>query len=68
MRGHPATLDEFRGLFSESTDPRQWPHVATGVTYRRAIRVLAEHLGCEPTEDAVRVVVDQRDRSQYFRK
>ena len=26
----PATLDEFRGLFSESPDPRQWPHVATG--------------------------------------
>jgi hypothetical protein len=49
----PASLDEFRGLFSESPDPRQWPHVATAVTYRRAIRVLAEHLGCEPTEEAV---------------
>jgi uncharacterized protein len=40
-------------LFSESSDPRQWPHVATGVTYRRAIRLLAERLGCEATEDAV---------------
>ena len=29
LRAPPATLDEFRGLFSESTDPRQWPHVAT---------------------------------------
>ena len=47
------TLDEFRGLFTESPDPEQWPHVATGVTYRRAIRVLAEQLGCEPDERAV---------------
>jgi hypothetical protein len=46
-------LDEFRGLFSESEDPRQWPHVATGVTYLRAIRALADMLGCEPTEQAV---------------
>jgi hypothetical protein len=49
----PETLDEFRGLFSESEDPRQWPHVATGVTYLRAIRALAGVLGCEPTEEAV---------------
>ena len=53
LRAPPASLDEFRGLFSESTDPRQWPHVATGVTYRRAIAVLASHLGCEPDEEAV---------------
>jgi uncharacterized protein len=52
LRGRPS-LDEFRGLFSESPDPRQWPHVATGVTYRRAIRELAEFLGCEPVEEAV---------------
>jgi len=52
LRGQP-TLDEFRGLFSESPDPRQWPHVATGVTYRRAMRELAEFLECEPTEAAV---------------
>jgi uncharacterized protein len=49
----PATLDEFRGLFSESPDPRQWPHVATALTYRRALRELAELLGCEPSEAAV---------------
>ncbi len=49
----PATLDEFRGLFSESDDPRQWPHVATGLTYLRGIATLAALLGCEPTEDAV---------------
>jgi hypothetical protein len=47
------TLDEFRGMFSESPDARQWPHVANGVTYRRAIRELAELFGCEPTEGAV---------------
>ena len=49
----PATLDEFRGLFSESPDPRQWPHVATAITYRRAMRELAALLGCAATEDAV---------------
>jgi hypothetical protein len=53
LRAPPAGLDEFRGLFSESPDPRQWPHVATAVTYRRAIALLASHLGCEPTEQAV---------------
>jgi predicted TIM-barrel fold metal-dependent hydrolase len=53
LRQPPRSLDEFRGLFSESPDPRQWPHVATGVTYRRAIRELAEVFGCEPTEQAV---------------
>ncbi len=52
LRLSPRTLDEFRGLFSESDDPRQWPHVATS-TYRRAIRVLAAHLDTEPDERAV---------------
>jgi hypothetical protein len=49
----PRSLDELRGLFSESPDPRQWPHVATAVTYRRALPLLAAHLGCEPTEEAL---------------
>jgi uncharacterized protein len=49
----PPTLDGFRGLFSESADPRQWPHVATSVTYRRAIGELARLLGCEATEEGV---------------
>jgi hypothetical protein len=53
LRAPPATLDEFRGLFSESPDPRQWPHVATGVTYRRALHVLAAHLGCDADEGTV---------------
>jgi uncharacterized protein len=53
LRAHPSSLDEFRGLFSESADPRQWPHIANGLTYRRAIATLAHSFGCEPTEDAV---------------
>jgi predicted TIM-barrel fold metal-dependent hydrolase len=64
LRAPPSTLDEFRGLFSESTDPRQWPHVATGVMYQRAIGVLAQHLDCEPTEGAVferRLATDPRE-------
>jgi len=52
LRGRP-TLDEFRGMFSESPDPRQWPHVATGLTYRRAMRELASFFRLEPTEAAV---------------
>jgi hypothetical protein len=47
------TLDEFRGMFSESPDPAQWPHIATGITYRRAMRELGAFLGCEPGEDGV---------------
>ena len=52
LRATPS-LDEFRGLLSESDDPRQWPHIATSVTYRRAIRVLAAFFAVEPTERAV---------------
>ena len=47
------TLDEFRGMFSESADPAQWPHVATGLTYRHAVRELAEHLRCPADEASV---------------
>jgi hypothetical protein len=69
MREPPATLDEFRGLFSESPDPRQWPHIASGVTYRRAIAAIAEHLGCEPDERAVyerRLAADPREYAASF--
>ena len=59
------SLDEFRGLFSESPDPRQWPHVATGVTYRRAIRELAAFFGCEPSEEAVYRYRLESDRDEY---
>jgi uncharacterized protein len=52
LRERPS-LDEFRGLFSESPDPRAWPHLATRLTYRRALPELADLFGCEPTEQAV---------------
>jgi uncharacterized protein len=64
LRAPPASLDEFRGLFSESPDPRQWPHVASGVMYRRAIGVLASHLRCRASEEAVyarRLATDPAD-------
>jgi uncharacterized protein len=61
----PHTLDEFRGLFSESDDPRQWPHVATALTYMRAIRDLAALLGCEPTEAAVYARRRASDPDEY---
>jgi uncharacterized protein len=53
LRAPPSDLDEFRGLFSESADPRQWPHVATTITYQRAVQLLARELGCEPREEAI---------------
>jgi uncharacterized protein len=59
------SLDEFRGLFSESPDPRQWPHVATGVTYRRAIEELAAFFDLEPTEAAVYEHRLGSDRDEY---
>jgi uncharacterized protein len=65
LRAPPRTLDEFRGLFSESPDPRQWPHVATGVTYRRAIAAIAAHLGSEPDERAVYERRLAADPSEY---
>jgi hypothetical protein len=65
LRTAPADLDEFRGLFSESADPRQWPHVATTVTYSRAINVLAPHLGCEAREAAVFERRVQADPAEY---
>ena len=58
------SLDEFRGRFSESADPRQWPHVAGGVTYRRAMGELAVFFGCEAVEAAVyehRLAADQAE-------
>ena len=65
LTGHPETLDEFRGLFSESTDPRQWPHVATSVSYRRAIIELSKELGCEPEERSVFELRRARSPEEY---
>jgi hypothetical protein len=38
LREPPADLHAFRGLFSESPDPAQWPHVASTVAYRDLLR------------------------------
>jgi hypothetical protein len=68
LRAHPS-LDEFRGLFSESADPRQWPHIATGITYRRAVREIADLFGIEPTEEAVyghRLGMEPRDYARLL--
>ncbi len=59
------SLDQFRGLLSESSDPRQWPHIATTVTYRRAIRTLAAFFALEPTEHAVHRYRLECDPSEY---
>jgi uncharacterized protein len=67
LRASPSTLDEFRGLFSESPDPRQWPHISTGMTYRRAIALLAEHFGLEANEDAVYEYRLAADPAEYAR-
>jgi uncharacterized protein len=68
LRAHPATIDEFRGLFSESPDPRQWPHIATGVTYRRAITALAEFFGLDDDERAVYEHRLSADPAEYARR
>jgi hypothetical protein len=65
LRAAPTDLDGFRGLFSESADPRQWPHVAATVTYHRAINVLAAHLGCQANEAAVFERRVQTDPAEY---
>lgn len=68
LREPPASIDDFRGLFSESPDPRQWPHVATGMTYRRAIAALAEHFGVDADEQAVYAHRLASDPAEYASK
>jgi uncharacterized protein len=67
LRAQPDTLDAFRGRFSESPDPRQWPHVAWAATYLRALPVLAAHLGCEATEEAVLAARNAVDPATFLR-
>jgi uncharacterized protein len=67
LRAQPS-LDEFRGLFSESSDPRQWPHIATGITYRRAVRELAELFGVEPSDEAVHAHRLATEPREYARR
>jgi uncharacterized protein len=55
-------------MFSESPDPRQWPHVATAVTYRRAMRELAGFLGCAASEEDVYEFRLGSDPAEYASK
>jgi len=55
-------------MFSESPDPRQWPHVATGITYRRALRELAGFFGCDASEQAVYEFRLASDPAEYASK
>jgi hypothetical protein len=64
----PGTLDEFRGLFSESPDPSQWPHHGTGVAYRAGIRALAELFDVEPSEEGVFAYRHATDPDEYARR
>src|SRR5437763_2241244 len=64
LRAAP-TLDEFRGLFSESGDPRQWPHVAHGLSYRNAMAELGAFFGVAAEEDAVYAFRSSSDREEY---
>jgi uncharacterized protein len=68
LREPPRTLDELRGLFSESPDPRQWRHIATGVTYRRAIRAVAAHLGCDADERTILALRQELDPVGYAQR
>jgi hypothetical protein len=65
LRAPPVDLNAFRGLFSESADPRQWPHVASTITYQRAIELLATQLGCEAREQAVFEHRQDTDPARY---
>jgi hypothetical protein len=65
LRSGPTDLDGFRGLFSEAPDRAQWPHVATTVTYQRAIELLAAQLHCEPHERAVLELRQSREPDRY---
>jgi uncharacterized protein len=65
LRDQPRDLNAFRGLFSESPDPAQWPHVASSITYLRAIDLLARHLDCEPDERAVFELRRAREPDAY---
>ena len=64
LRAAP-TLDEFRGLFSESDDPRQWPHVAHALTYRRGMAELGAFFGVDGEEDAVYAFRSSSNHKEY---
>jgi predicted TIM-barrel fold metal-dependent hydrolase len=64
----PLSAAAFRGHFSESSDPRQNPHIEFSLFYRRALRDLGELLECAPTEEAVLAVRHQAPAPDYARR
>jgi predicted TIM-barrel fold metal-dependent hydrolase len=46
-------VERYRRCFSESDDPAEVEHVPKTLSYRLALRLLAEHLGCADGEAAV---------------
>jgi hypothetical protein len=65
LRRPPATPQEYRWPWYEGSAGSS--HMVTELaTYRAAIRELAEHLGCEESEDAVLAAVRARDAGRWF--
>jgi uncharacterized protein len=55
-----------RSVFSEALDPRlAREHVPTSASYRRALRLLADELGCEPSEDEVLAARARTEQGEY---
>ena len=65
LRRPPATVEEYRWPWYEGgTDST---HMVTELaTYRAAMRELAEHLGCEESEDTVLGALRERNDDEWF--
>jgi uncharacterized protein len=57
---------ELRSAFSEALDPRiGQDHVPATMAYRRALRLLGEELGCQPSEEALLAARRSEDAATY---
>jgi uncharacterized protein len=64
----PADVISWRGLFTESSDPRmRSKHVSTTLFYRRLLHEMAMFFDCEPTEDAILTARQQLDEHDLIR-
>jgi predicted TIM-barrel fold metal-dependent hydrolase len=55
-----------RSVFSEALDPRlAREHVPASAAYRRALRLLASELGCDPTEEDVLAARAEAEPGEY---
>lgn len=64
----PLELDAFglRSVFSEALDPRlAREHIPASAAYRRALRLLAEELGCDSSEDEVLAARARAEPGEY---